>query len=108
MVAAKTLLPVLGVPIETGVLHGIDSLLSIVQMPAGIGVGTMSIGRDGATNAALLATAILSGKHPEFRDALQRYRVMQARDVLDHPNPRKESNLAPYPSAIVTEDDGDG
>src|SRR5207248_10514213 len=69
MVAAKTHLPVLGVPVESKALHGIDSLLSIVQMPAGIPVGTLAIGRAGAINAALLAAAILANKHPVFRDA---------------------------------------
>src|ERR1700758_1329982 len=65
MAAAKTALPVLGVPVESKALHGIDSLLSIVQMPAGVPVGTLAIGRAGAINAALLAAAILAGKHPE-------------------------------------------
>src|SRR5579883_2971846 len=64
MTAAKTALPVLGVPVESRALHGVDSLLSIVQMPAGVPVGTLAIGRAGAINAALLATAILGGKHP--------------------------------------------
>src|SRR5947209_1292665 len=68
MCAAKTLLPVLGVPVESKALHGVDSLLSIVQMPAGVPVGTLAIGRAGAVNAALLATAILGGRHPRFRD----------------------------------------
>src|SRR6516162_3745273 len=72
--AAKTALPVLGVPIESKALHGLDSLLSIVQMPAGVPVGTLAIGRAGAVNAALLAAAILGGKHPPIREALRRYR----------------------------------
>ncbi|MCC6670004.1 MAG: 5-(carboxyamino)imidazole ribonucleotide mutase [Planctomycetes bacterium] len=88
MTAAKTTLPVLGVPVESKVLHGVDSLLSIVQMPAGVPVGTLAIGRAGAVNAALLAAAILCGKHPEFRPALQRHRARQTQDVLDHPDPR--------------------
>ncbi len=67
--AAKTLLPVLGVPIESKALHGMDSLLSIVQMPAGVPVGTLAIGRSGAVNAALFATAILANKYPPFREA---------------------------------------
>src|SRR5947207_11563902 len=75
MAAAKTTLPVLGVPVESKALHGLDSLLSIVQMPAGIPVATLAIGRAGAINAALLATAILANKHPHFREALQRYRA---------------------------------
>src|SRR5215470_14706785 len=68
MVAAQTLLPVLGVPVETHALHGMDSLLSIVQMPAGIPVGTLAIGKAGATNAALLAVAILANTRPELRE----------------------------------------
>src|SRR5207302_1168431 len=67
MAAAKTRLPVLGVPVESKALHGMDSLLSIVQMPAGVPVGTLAIGRAGAVNAALLATAIVARKHPDFR-----------------------------------------
>jgi 5-(carboxyamino)imidazole ribonucleotide mutase len=88
MAAAKTSLPVLGVPIESAVLRGVDSLLSIVQMPAGIPVGTLAIGRAGAVNAALLATAILTGKHPEFQIALDEFRAKQTQAVLDHPDPR--------------------
>src|SRR5271154_6423694 len=72
--AAKTVLPVLGVPMESQALHGIDSLLSIVQMPKGVPVGTLAIGRAGAVNAALLATAILANKHDRFREPLLRYR----------------------------------
>src|SRR5262249_43751293 len=77
MAAAKTLLPVLGVPVESRALHGVDSLLSIVQMPAGVPVATLAIGRAGAVNAALLATAILARKHAPFREALERYRQAQ-------------------------------
>jgi 5-(carboxyamino)imidazole ribonucleotide mutase len=88
MTASKTLLPVLGVPIESKGLAGLDSLLSIVQMPAGVPVGTLAIGRAGAINAALLATAILARKYPQYRDALHRYRQAQTKDVLDHPDPR--------------------
>jgi 5-(carboxyamino)imidazole ribonucleotide mutase len=88
MTAAKTLMPVLGVPVESKALSGMDSLLSIVQMPAGVPVGTLAIGRAGAINAALLATAILSGKHPQFREALARHREQQTRAVLDAPDPR--------------------
>src|SRR5262249_30989603 len=73
MAAAKTVLPVLGVPVESAVLRGVDSLLSIVQMPAGIPVGTLAIGKAGAINAALLATAILANKHPKFREALHQF-----------------------------------
>ncbi len=86
--AAKTILPVLGVPMESQSLKGLDSLLSTVQMPAGIPVGTLAIGRAGAVNAALLAVAILANKRPALRDALHRYREKQARAVLDQPDPR--------------------
>src|SRR5213080_1448481 len=89
--AAKTLLPVLGVPMESKALKGLDSLLSIVQMPAGVPVGTLAIGRAGAVNAALLAAAILGNKHPQFRAALQRYRAAKTDDVLAHPDPREKS-----------------
>jgi len=81
MVAAHTLLPVLGVPVESQVLKGIDSLLSIVQMPGGIPVGTLAIGKAGATNAALLATAILAGSRPELREKLRAFRQEQTDKV---------------------------
>lgn len=87
MVAAKTTLPVLGVPVQSRALNGLDSLLSIVQMPAGIPVGTLAIGTAGAKNAALLATSILAGRHPEYRRALERFRAEQTERVLQHPNP---------------------
>ena len=74
MVAAHTVLPVLGVPVESHALKGMDSLLSIVQMPGGVPVGTLAIGRAGATNAALLAISILANHDPELRDKLRRYR----------------------------------
>jgi 5-(carboxyamino)imidazole ribonucleotide mutase len=90
VVAAKTLLPVLGVPMPSKSLGGMDSLLSMVQMPAGIPVGTLAIGRAGAVNAALLAAAILAGKHPKFREALKRYRDEQAQAILTNPDPRQE------------------
>jgi 5-(carboxyamino)imidazole ribonucleotide mutase len=86
--AAKTLLPVLGVPMESKALKGMDSLLSIVQMPAGIPVGTLAIGRAGAVNAALFACAILAGKHPECREAIRKYRATQAQAIAEHPDPR--------------------
>src|SRR5437764_5207113 len=89
MASAKPLLPVLGVPVESKALHGVDSLLSIVQMPAGVPVGTLAIGRAGAVNAALLATAILAGKHPRFREALRAHRAKQTHDVLAQPDPRQ-------------------
>jgi 5-(carboxyamino)imidazole ribonucleotide mutase len=88
MTAAKTVLPVLGVPVESRTLRGVDSLLSIVQMPAGVPVGTLAVGRAGAVNAALLATAILGGKRPELREALRRHRDARTREVLAHPDPR--------------------
>ncbi len=87
MTSSKTLLPVLGVPVESKSLQGIDSLLSIVQMPAGVPVGTLAIGKSGAINAALLATAILGNKHPRFREALATFRGVQTQAVLDHPDP---------------------
>jgi 5-(carboxyamino)imidazole ribonucleotide mutase len=92
MCAAKTVIPVLGVPVESAVLRGVDSLLSIVQMPSGIPVGTLAIGKAGAMNAALLAAAILANKTPLIRDALKRFRAAQTQDVLDHPDPRVGTN----------------
>jgi 5-(carboxyamino)imidazole ribonucleotide mutase len=89
MAAAKTALPVLGVPVQSKALNGMDSLLSIVQMPAGIPVGTLAIGRAGAVNAALLAAAILGGKYPAIREALRRFRSEQTQNVLDQPDPRE-------------------
>lgn len=88
MAAAYTSLPVLGVPVQSKALNGLDSLLSIVQMPAGIPVATLAIGRAGAVNAALLAAAILGNKYPEFRQALQAYRDAQTQKVLATPDPR--------------------
>ncbi|HST20527.1 MAG TPA: 5-(carboxyamino)imidazole ribonucleotide mutase [Blastocatellia bacterium] len=90
MTSAKTVLPVLGVPVESKSLKGVDSLLSIVQMPAGIAVGTLAIGRSGAVNAALMAAAILGIKHSRFRDALRAYRENQTETVLAHPDPREQ------------------
>jgi 5-(carboxyamino)imidazole ribonucleotide mutase len=87
MTAAKTSLPVLGVPIESKALHGLDSLLSIVQMPAGVPVATLAIGKAGAINAALLAAAILGTRYPEIKDAVKRYRLEQTEVVLRHPDP---------------------
>jgi 5-(carboxyamino)imidazole ribonucleotide mutase len=88
MVAAKTCLPVLGVPVQSQALNGIDSLLSIVQMPAGIPVGTLAIGRSGAVNAALLAASLLGNKYPEIREALRKFRKTQTEQVLNHSDPR--------------------
>jgi 5-(carboxyamino)imidazole ribonucleotide mutase len=89
MCAAKTSLPVLGVPIESAVLRGVDSLLSIVQMPAGIPVGTLAIGSAGATNAALLAAAIVANAHPDLRAPLEAFRAAQTEKVLAQPDPRQ-------------------
>jgi len=83
MVAAQTLVPVLGVPVQSKALSGQDSLLSIVQMPAGIPVGTLAIGSAGATNAALLAVAILANARPELREKLRRFRADQTMRVLE-------------------------
>jgi 5-(carboxyamino)imidazole ribonucleotide mutase len=83
MLAAHTILPVLGVPVESAALSGLDSLLSIVQMPAGVPVGTLAIGKAGAVNAALLAVAILSGSRPELREKLHRFRQEQAAKVRE-------------------------
>jgi 5-(carboxyamino)imidazole ribonucleotide mutase len=89
MTAAKTVLPVLGVPVESRTLRGVDSLLSIVQMPAGVPVATLAIGQAGAVNAALLAAAILGARHPAIREALRRHREAQTRAVLEAPDPRR-------------------
>jgi 5-(carboxyamino)imidazole ribonucleotide mutase len=88
MAAAKTSLPVLGVPVQSKALNGLDSLLSIVQMPAGIPVGTLAIGVAGATNAALLAAAILGNTQPAIRAAVEAFRAAQTDKVLAHPDPR--------------------
>jgi 5-(carboxyamino)imidazole ribonucleotide mutase len=86
--AARTLLPVLGVPMQSKALNGMDSLLSTVQMPAGIPVGTLAIGNAGATNAGLLAAAILANKHPHVRAALRKYRDSQTQTLLAQTDPR--------------------
>ena len=85
VIAASTLVPVLGVPVESQALHGLDSLLSIVQMPGGVPVGTLAIGRAGAVNAALLAIAILGGSRPELRAKLRTFRAEQARAAHAEP-----------------------
>ena len=87
MAAAQTIVPVLGVPVQSHALHGMDSLLSIVQMPAGVPVGTLAIGKAGATNAALLAVAILANSRPELREKLRRFRDEQTRSVLENSYP---------------------
>jgi 5-(carboxyamino)imidazole ribonucleotide mutase len=88
MVAAKTPLPVLGVPVKSRALNGMDSLLSIAQMPAGIPVATLAIGNAGATNAALLAASILGIKYPQIRKALEEFRNSRTEAVLSQPDPR--------------------
>lgn len=87
MVSAKTTLPVLGVPVESKALQGVDSLLSIVQMPAGVPVGTLAIGKAGAINAALLATAILATNDERLSETLDAFRQTQTQAVLDQPDP---------------------
>jgi len=84
MISSKTLLPVLGVPIPATILNGLDSLLSIVQMPKGVPVGTLAIGEPGAANAALLAASIVANKHPEVRDRLREWRTSRTNEVLAH------------------------
>lgn len=97
MAASKTTLPVLGVPVQSKALNGMDSLLSIVQMPAGIPVGTLAIGAAGATNAALLAAAILANKYPPVRAALDKFRSEQTANVLAHPDPAMPADSAARP-----------
>jgi len=85
VVAAKTLIPVLGVPMPSSTfVNGLDALLSIVQMPAGIPVGTLAVGKAGAINAGILAASILGNKYPEYRDAVKNHRATQAQAVLDN------------------------
>ena len=91
MTAAKTTLPVLGVPVQSKTLSGLDSLLSIVQMPAGVPVATVAIGNAGATNAGLLAAAILANKHPEIDQALKAFRHVQTQEVLKAGDPRRST-----------------
>jgi 5-(carboxyamino)imidazole ribonucleotide mutase len=89
MAAAKTRLPVLGVPVKSRLLSGLDSLLSIVQMPRGVPVGTFAVGKSGAINAALFASSILATKYPAIAAALDQYRAAQTDEVLDNPDPRE-------------------
>jgi len=89
MTASKTVLPVFGVPVESQALKGLDSLLSIAQMPGGIPVGTLAIGKAGAINAALLAAAALGNKYPEIREAFRKFRAAQTKKVLATPDPTK-------------------
>lgn len=88
MVSSWTILPVLGVPVESKALHGMDSLLSIVQMPGGVPVGTLAIGKAGATNAGLLAASIVAQTDAKIRDNLRAFREQKTKEVLDHPDPR--------------------
>lgn len=88
MTASKSVLPVLGVPVESKALKGLDSLLAIAQMPGGIPVGTLAIGKAGAINAALLAAAILGAKHSSIREALRKFREAQTARVLANPDPK--------------------
>jgi len=90
MAAAKTTIPVLGVPVESKALQGIDSLLSIVQMPAGVPVGTLAIGKPGAINAGLLAAAIIAINRPDVRKRLRAFRAEQTSAVLAQPDPARE------------------
>ncbi|HMI47801.1 MAG TPA: 5-(carboxyamino)imidazole ribonucleotide mutase [Gemmatimonadaceae bacterium] len=87
MAAAKTIIPVLGVPVESKALQGIDSLLSIVQMPAGVPVGTLAIGKPGAINAALLAASIVANSRPDLKERLRAFRAEQTNAVLAQPDP---------------------
>jgi 5-(carboxyamino)imidazole ribonucleotide mutase len=89
MTAAKTRLPVLGVPVKSRLLSGFDSLLSIVQMPRGIPVGTLAVGKSGAVNAALLAGAILANKYPAIAASVEKFRAAQTAEVMDNPDPRE-------------------
>ncbi|NAT76616.1 5-(carboxyamino)imidazole ribonucleotide mutase [Dickeya dadantii] len=91
MLAAKTLVPVLGVPVQSAALSGVDSLYSIVQMPRGIPVGTLAIGKAGAANAALLAAQILARHDSELAARLAAWRQAQTDEVLNHPDPREDA-----------------
>ncbi len=99
MTASMTLLPVLGVPVETKALKGIDSLLSIAQMPGGIPVGTLAIGRAGAINAALLAAEILGSAHPHIREAVRAFRAEQTKTVMEQGDPSKAESKTKKRSA---------
>jgi 5-(carboxyamino)imidazole ribonucleotide mutase len=102
MTASKTVLPVLGVPVESKTLRGLDSLLSIAQMPGGVPVGTLAVGKAGAINAALLAAAILGAKYPEVREAYRKFRNAQTARVLANPDPKaaaRAMGITPKPTA---------
>jgi 5-(carboxyamino)imidazole ribonucleotide mutase len=94
MTASKSVLPVFGVPVESKALKGLDSLLSIAQMPGGIPVGTLAIGKAGAINAALLAAASLGNKYPKIREALRAFRASQTKKVLAIPDPAKAADAS--------------
>jgi len=87
VVAAQTTLPVLGVPMESKLLGGLDSLLSMVQMPGGVPVGVLAVGKAGAVNAAILATQVLAGSRPDLREAVTKHRAVQAEQILLNPDP---------------------
>ena len=98
MVASQTSLPVLGVPVQSKALNGLDSLLSIVQMPGGIAVGTLAIGKAGATNAGLLAAQIVGLQNSAVREAVEAFRTEQTQLVLDNPNPRPDVPASNQPA----------
>jgi 5-(carboxyamino)imidazole ribonucleotide mutase len=102
MTSSKTVLPVLGVPVESKTLKGLDALLSIAQMPGGVPVGTLAIGKAGAINSALLAAAILGAKHPEIRDALRKFREAQTERVLANPDPAAAQGASFAPSSSTS------
>ena len=101
MTAAHTVLPVLGVPVQSHALHGTDSLLSIVQMPAGVPVGTLAIGKAGAINAALLAVSILANSRPELRERLRRFRAEQTESVMKDRLPDTHEPATQTPPGII-------
>ena len=90
MIASQTALPVLGVPVQSKTLNGLDSLLSIVQMPGGIAVGTLAIGKAGATNAGLLAAQIIGTSDDNVRKAVEEFRSTQTQTILDNPDPQDQ------------------
>jgi len=111
MTASKTVLPVLGVPVESKTLKGLDSLLSIAQMPGGVPVGTLAVGKAGAINAALLAAAILGAKHPEVREAYRKFRDAQTERVLANRDPKAAARALgvatmPVAAAVATQKKG--
>ena len=105
MCASQTVLPVLGVPVESKALKGLDSLLSIAQMPAGVPVGTLAIGPAGARNAALLAISILANSRPDLRKKLQTFRLKQTQDILESKLGTESSNRNPLRGTVLRYDD---